>query len=91
MPALAQPLRRFRNICETLMEDTMSGTSGWTTRIKQAIRRRLIQQTGNLDEGKVEQDFQNILNMEVPSDAELIAMQQRGELPSDEKLAHEYP
>lgn len=57
----------------------------WRDRIRYRISQKFP--PGARHDDEVEQRLQAVLNFEVPSDTELVAMQQRGELPSDEELA----
>ncbi len=55
------------------------------------LRQRIIQRLPTGNDAEVERRLQAVLDFEVPTDAELIAMQDRGELPSDEELARIKP
>ncbi len=55
------------------------------------LRQRIIQRLPTGNDAEVERRLRAVLNFEVPTDAELIAMQERGELPSDEELARIKP
>jgi hypothetical protein len=64
-----------------------SSLAEWRGRIRHRISQRIPPSVRH--DNEVEQRLQALLNAEVPSDAELIAMQQRGELASDEELARD--
>jgi len=59
----------------------------WRERVKHRIRQRLP--PGLRYDAEAERRLQSVVDFEIPSDSELIAMQQRGELPSDEELARD--
>jgi hypothetical protein len=67
----------------------------WRDRLKDAIRGKIKSRWPDLSaaqmDAETERRFQRLMQMEVPSDAELRAMQARGELASDEALARAYP
>lgn len=67
----------------------------WRTRLKEAVRDKVSSQRPNAPlsdiEAETERRFQRLMQLEVPSDAELREMQERGELASDEALARAYP
>jgi hypothetical protein len=85
-----QQLRTYRDIVAALMEDTMSG-SQWRARLKDSIRQKLAKNSVPQDHIEAETDkrFQAVIGLEVPTDAELRAMQQRGELPPDEATSRD--
>lgn len=57
----------------------------WRDRLMYRIRQQFPD--GLRYDREASQRFDAIMNLPVPSDDELIAMQERGELPSDEELA----
>jgi hypothetical protein len=59
----------------------------WRNRMRSRLRQQYP--PGLRYDAEVERRLQAILNLPVPSDDELIALQQRGELPSDEELARD--
>ncbi len=59
----------------------------WRARIKHRLRQQLP--PGSRFDLEAQEQFDAIINLPVPSDDELIAMQKRGELPSDEELARD--
>ena len=59
----------------------------WRARIKDRIRQQYP--PGRLYDAEAEQQVADILRLPVPSDDELIAMQGRGELPSDDELVRD--
>jgi hypothetical protein len=59
----------------------------WRSRIKDRIRQQYP--PGLRYDDDAERRFDAIMNIPVPSDDELIALQERGQLPSDEELARE--
>jgi hypothetical protein len=68
--------------------------TSWRERLREAIRRKVsAQRLVPADQVDAEADrrFERLMQMEVPSDAELRTMQARGELPPDDVLARAYP
>jgi hypothetical protein len=67
----------------------------WRERLKGSIMRRISRLTPGMPKSQMDDEAERRLylltQMQVPSDAELRAMQTRGELPSDEALARAYP
>jgi hypothetical protein len=62
----------------------------WEDKLRAAIRNKVKQEGGvpfDQIDAETERRLQAVLDMEVPTDAELRAMQARGEIPSDEVLA----
>jgi hypothetical protein len=57
----------------------------WQSRVKDKIRQRLP--PGLRYDAEADERLESLLNMTVPSDEDLVAMQLRGELRSDEELA----
>jgi hypothetical protein len=68
---------------------------GWRGRLKDAIRHKLSRLTPGMPaaqlDDETERRFYLLMQMQVPSDAELIDMQARGELGDDAALARAYP
>ncbi len=61
--------------------------TGWRDRLRHRISQQIP--PGIRHDDEVERRFQATLDFPVPSDDELVAMQMRGELPSDEELARD--
>ena len=59
----------------------------WRIRIRDRIRQQYP--PGLRYDAEAEERFEAIMNLPVPSDDALIAMQKRGDLPSDEGLARD--
>ena len=59
----------------------------WRERLRDRLRQKYP--PGLRYDIEAERRLESILSFPVPSDYELIAMQERGELPSDEELARE--
>ena len=67
----------------------------WRDRLKDTLRNKIRSRIPRLSAAQLEAEtdfrFQRLLKTEVPSDAELRAMQESGIMASDEWLAREYP
>ena len=61
--------------------------ANWRERIRNRIRQKLPSALHY--DVEADQRLRDVLDFEVPTDDELMAMQARGELPSDEELAGE--
>ena len=57
----------------------------WRNRVKDRIRQKYP--PGACYDDEAERRFKAVMGIPVPTDDELIAMQERGELPSDDDLA----
>jgi hypothetical protein len=68
--------------------------TNWRDRLRESIRHKVRSRDPGMSAAQVDteidQRFQRLMQMETPSDAELRAMQARGELVSDEALASAY-
>jgi hypothetical protein len=74
----------------------MSGhLASWRGRLRNAIRHKLSRLSPDMSapqlDDETERRFYLLMQMQVPSDAELREMQARGELGSDAALARSYP
>jgi hypothetical protein len=73
----------------------MALESSWRDRIRASIRHKLSRLAPTMPasqlDAETERRFSLLMQMQVPSDAELREMQARGELGSDAALARAYP
>jgi hypothetical protein len=73
-----------KNSERRLSNDAMSNLADWRTRIRHWIGQQIP--SGVRHDEELEQRLSAVMNFELPTDAELRAMQQRGELPPDGEL-----